>query len=285
MNCNSCNQARTLNFCSDSISIGTFLPDTNYYVYVQNTANSNIIRFEATSDADGLLIITTTDFEFSTQSDYKLWVTLETATNQHDNVLFDVSDGEEIVEDVPCLLLKFEKVVDKDSCCKCLDEQTILLEQSVVPADSPCVCVTQEMIDAWDAAIGGALATVNLVNQQAAIAQTSLFTPTVDGFYQVSWYASVTRVSSNTGTLGGTQGFRLYATDADTNVNKTSLEANNIAGFGQTGDGTTNNQLISGVINCWAKAGQPIEYSFDYLSDGGGLDEMQYNLHIVLRKL
>lgn len=150
MNCNSCSIARPLNHCSDSISIGTFEADTDYFIYLKNISSGNTMRFEATSDADGLLIITTTAIEFVTTSDYELWATLADATNQHDNVLFSLGDGYETVNDVPCLLLKFEKVVDNANCCVCLSEQVILLERSLNPADPICECVTQEDVERWN---------------------------------------------------------------------------------------------------------------------------------------
>lgn len=128
------------------------------------------------------------------------------------------------------------------------------------------------------------LATVDLVNQQAAIPGTALFTPTEDGFYQVSYYASVTQPSDNTGTLGGQNGFTITSTDADSDISTSSPQADVANAFVQTQDGNSPNR-ISGVVNCWAKSGVSIDYAFDYTSDGGGGLEMQYNLHIVLYKL
>lgn len=129
------------------------------------------------------------------------------------------------------------------------------------------------------------VARVNLINQQAAIPETAFYTPTEDGFYQVLWYASVTQASNGTGTLGGATGFQIRSTDADSNFTFLTLPANNPTAFVQTNIGTTNGERISGVINCWAKAGVNIEYAFDYASDGLGGDELKYNLHIVILKL
>lgn len=127
MNCNACYKTRPLNSCSDEIVIGTFAPDTDFYVYLEIVATGNIVRLEATSDGDGLLAINTSEIDFSTVLEYQLWVTLQSATSQHDNETFTASDGEDEVEGITCLLLKFEKVMDGDRCCLCLDSQTILL--------------------------------------------------------------------------------------------------------------------------------------------------------------
>lgn len=127
MNCNACHKTRPLNSCSDEIVIGTFAPDTDFYVYIQTIATGNIIRLEATSDGDGLLSIDTSEINFSDVLQYQLWVTLQSATSQHDNVTFTASDGSEEVEAIECLLLKFENVMDGDECCLCIETQTILL--------------------------------------------------------------------------------------------------------------------------------------------------------------
>lgn len=127
MNCNACHKARPLNSCSDSISIGTFAPDTDFYVYLEIIATGNIIRLEAISDGSGNLSINTSDIDFATTLEYMLWVTLQSATSQHDNVMFTASDGTDSVEGITCLLLKFEKVLDGDLCCLCIDSQTIIL--------------------------------------------------------------------------------------------------------------------------------------------------------------
>jgi hypothetical protein len=127
MNCLACNKTRPLNSCSDEIVIGTFEPNTNYYIYLQIVATGNLTRLEATSENDGLLPIDVTNFDFATTLEYMLWVTLETATNQHDNVSFTATDGTDIVEGVTCLLLNFEKVMDGDRCCLCIGTQTIFL--------------------------------------------------------------------------------------------------------------------------------------------------------------
>lgn len=127
MNCNACHKTRPLNSCSDEIVIGTFQPDTDYYVYLQIIATGNITHLEATSENDGLLPIDVTNIDFATTLEYMLWVTLQSATNQHDNVTFTATDGEDEIEAITCLLLKFEKVMDGDRCCLCIGTQTIFL--------------------------------------------------------------------------------------------------------------------------------------------------------------
>lgn len=131
MNCLACNKTRPLNSCSEEIVIGTFQPDTNYYVYLEIIATGNIMRLEATSENDGLLPINVENIDFNTTLEYMLWVTLQSATNQHDNETFTASDGTDEVEGVTCLLLKFEKVMDGDRCCLCIGTQTIIL----IPTD------------------------------------------------------------------------------------------------------------------------------------------------------
>lgn len=140
MNCNSCFKTRPLNSCSDEIVIGTFAPDTDYYVYLEIIATGNIMRLEATSENDGLLPINTEGIDFATSLEYMLWVTLASATNQHNTVTFTASDGVDVVEGVTCLLLKFEKVMDGDRCCLCIGTQTIILIPSETCDDAPDIC-------------------------------------------------------------------------------------------------------------------------------------------------
>lgn len=125
MNCNSCFKTRPLNSCSDEIVIGTFAPNEDFYVYIQTIATGNIMRLDASSDGSGILSIDTSEINFATTLEYMLWVTLQSATSQHDNVTFSSSDGE--VEGATCLLLNFEKVMDGDICCLCIDSQTIII--------------------------------------------------------------------------------------------------------------------------------------------------------------
>lgn len=129
MNCSACYKTVPLNSCSDEVVIGTFAPNEDFYVYLEIIATGNIMRLAATSDNDGILSIDTSEINFATTLEYKLWVTLQSANNQYGNVIFTSDD----VEGITCLLLNFKKVMDGDTCCLCIDSQTII----VIPPEMP----------------------------------------------------------------------------------------------------------------------------------------------------
>ena len=122
------------------------------------------------------------------------------------------------------------------------------------------------------------VAHVDVLNQTASIAKTTVYAVPAsgEGFYRVSWIASINRAATTSSTLGL---FRTYATDPLDSQEKmwnpvvgyTSLTANAIT------------SCISGVQYCYCKASTNLGYAIDYTSVGA--TTMRYDLHITVEKM
>lgn len=107
----------------------------------------------------------------------------------------------------------------------------------------------------------------------AAIAATTLFTPSTLGLYRVSWVASIQTAATTSSVLGGTNGFQLKYTDGNDSVVKTTVAANSV-----TSTANTTGTSISGVESAYCKASTALQFTMDYTSVG--VTQMNYNLHI-----
>lgn len=118
-------------------------------------------------------------------------------------------------------------------------------------------------------------ASVDVTAQNAAISPTTAYAVPSggSGLYLVSWVATVTQAATTSSVLGGTNGFQIVYTDADTSVTKTSVAANSV-----TSTANTTGTSISGSLVASAAASSNIQYKFDYTSVGATV--MQYNLHV-----
>lgn len=137
-----------------------------------------------------------------------------------------------------------------------------------------CLCGIKTALEALP--VDSEVAVVNLIDQSAAIAATSLYTVTETGFYEVGWNAAVTRAATSSSKLGD---FAVKYNDPSDSVDKTTGSQNNVTA--STGNTTAN--CISGTYTVYAKIGTNINYIMGYTSVGA--TSMLYSLNIrVIKK-
>ena len=126
--------------------------------------------------------------------------------------------------------------------------------------------------------VGSALRT----GLSAAVTATDLVAAgsVIQGFYRVSWVATVTTAASVSSTLGGTNGFQITFTDPGDNVVKTS---NPQSDNHMSSTGNTTATTVSGTLCAYCKVGTALQYAFDYTSSGG--TAMVYNLRVTAELL
>lgn len=123
-------------------------------------------------------------------------------------------------------------------------------------------------------------ASVDLINQAAAIAATTLYAvPASGGMYRVSWVSSVTTAATTSSALGGVNGFQIKYTDADDSVVKSS-PGTIVTGISINATNSAATGNISGCTVVNAKGSTNIQYQMDYTSVG--LTAMVYNLHMKI---
>ena len=120
------------------------------------------------------------------------------------------------------------------------------------------------------------IATIDLVNQAAAITPTTLYAVTAGrpGMYRISWVATVTQAATSSSTLGD---FQILYTDFDTSVVKT-MPGTPVAGVTNNSTNSTSTGTISGCFVAYVAASTTIQYQMGYASSG--VTPMKYNLHI-----
>ncbi len=124
------------------------------------------------------------------------------------------------------------------------------------------------------------VATVDLVNQSAAVTTTTLYAVPAAGagLYRVTYYAKITTVGSSS-TLGGVNGFQVTWTDPTDTTTPTATVADSLT---QVLTGNTTTTADGGSVVISAKASTNIQYAFDYTSSGTA---MQYKLSIRVEYL
>ena len=119
-------------------------------------------------------------------------------------------------------------------------------------------------------------ATVDLTAQSAAISATTVYTPTVTGWFRISVYLKVTTPASASSSLGGTTGVTITYTDGTDSVAQSVV----VGLTSQTGTfvivnaGNSTTTVLYGDIAVYAKTGVAIQYAIDYSSTG--TTAMQY---------
>jgi len=103
MFCN-CEEAYSLPECTDTITIGTLLPNTIYWIHIENTSSGYKYTQEVTSDALGVIVLDSTQPSqafYNERSLYQISVTLpEESTTK--NITIDAIA-------VQCIFLSFYK--------------------------------------------------------------------------------------------------------------------------------------------------------------------------------
>jgi len=121
------------------------------------------------------------------------------------------------------------------------------------------------------------IADVDLVTQGAAVAATTLFTPSVSGFYKINFYLKVTRAATTSSVLGGLT--ITYNDGTDSVAQSVVAQGQTQAGAtGTTNTGNSTTSILSGTLNIWAVSGTAVKYAIAYTSSGGTI--MQYEAHL-----
>jgi hypothetical protein len=125
-------------------------------------------------------------------------------------------------------------------------------------------------------------ATVDLTGQLAAIAPTTLYTPTLTGMFRISAYLKVTTVDATSSTLGPVT---ITYTDGSDSV----AQSNVMMMADQTGAAVTSNSgnttvsILSGSMVIYAFAVTAIQYAVAYASNVPGT--MAYEVHLKLEAM
>ncbi|VVB51239.1 Uncharacterised protein [uncultured archaeon] len=127
------------------------------------------------------------------------------------------------------------------------------------------------------------VAKYDAVTQTAALSGASLLASTpAAGQYRISWAAVVTTADTSgvpSSTLGGTAGFQITYTDADTAASATTQSAASATAFVQTNAGNTVGSQVNGSVTVNTTAASAITFSFGYTTAGAGATAMQYAIH------
>jgi len=128
-------------------------------------------------------------------------------------------------------------------------------------------------------------ATVDLTTQSAAIAATTIYTPTASGLFRLSIFLKVTQAATTSSTLGGAAGVVITYTDATDSVAQsvTALLGKQDGTSGISNAGNTTTTVLQGSMILNAKTGVAIQHAVGYTSSGATV--MQYEVHYKLEAL
>lgn len=121
--------------------------------------------------------------------------------------------------------------------------------------------------------------------QTAAVAATTLFTPTASVPYRVSFYLIVTTVASVSSILGGAGGVVLTYNDATSNVAQSitvPFSDSTAGGIITNNAGNTKTTRLQGTVFINARSGVAVQYAIGYTSTGTA---MQYAYTIVAERV
>ena len=107
MSCNNCTELKTVSLCVNNLTIGTVgSNNTSYNIYFRSAANGMLIKYTATSNGSGLLILSPNDgLIFATNHVYELFVNKTTSSSTGENLTIGA------VTDT-CFKVMFEQVYD-----------------------------------------------------------------------------------------------------------------------------------------------------------------------------
>lgn len=122
MSCTYCTPTKPVIGCTTSLVIGTIeAVSTNVYVYLYNVASNKTSRYTAVSSVAGLVTITIAQ-GLSTNQDYQVWITLQTATNPDEKLTITVEDTEH-----ECLIANFDRIYTSTNLVATAVTQTLSL--------------------------------------------------------------------------------------------------------------------------------------------------------------
>jgi hypothetical protein len=144
---------------------------------------------------------------------------------------------------------------------------TFAVAQEGAPASSPASAITSPVI----------VAKRKAPHQTAAIPTTTLFTPTEDGLYRISAYATLTKVgTANSGSWTFSLG---WTDDAGPQTEQFVLDGS----FNARGPFLNDYNFYGGAVRTFeAKGGTPITYNLD---EDGVSDGSEYSLYYTLEQL
>lgn len=124
------------------------------------------------------------------------------------------------------------------------------------------------------------LATADPTGQTAAIAATTLYTPTATGLFRISIYLQVTQAATTSSILGGATGVVITYNDGDGNVaqSNTAALATTAGAIAVTAAGNTTATNLEGTLVIYARTGVAIQYAIGYTSVG--ITVMKYAAHL-----
>ena len=110
MECINCTRTKPVLSCVTNLRIGTLANSTAYYVYFRNSSSGKFNRLSSTTNGSGLLTAVL-DFDPLANSQYEVWVTLQTA--------------EDI--EATCLFIQFQRVYNSSNTSITATNQTLAL--------------------------------------------------------------------------------------------------------------------------------------------------------------
>jgi hypothetical protein len=124
--CSPCSKLSEIYICGEtSMEIGIVRSvSTVYYVYIQNIANENVVKYSATSDSNGLLTITNSNgFDLAENTFYEIWLNITNDENDREpffvkgisNTCFSVKFSKGIAPDIPAFINRQVYIDDFDT--------------------------------------------------------------------------------------------------------------------------------------------------------------------------
>jgi hypothetical protein len=121
MECINCTRTKPVLSCVTNLRIGTLANSTAYYIYFRNSSSGKFNRLSATSNGSGLLTAVI-DFDPLANSQYEIWVTLQTAEDIDAKETINI-DGIEAT----CLYIQFQRVYNSSNVSISASNQTLAL--------------------------------------------------------------------------------------------------------------------------------------------------------------
>jgi hypothetical protein len=121
MECINCTRTKPVLSCVTNLRIGNLANSTAYYVYFRNSSSGKFNRLSATSNGSGLLTAVI-DFDPLANSQYEIWVTLQTAEDIDAKETINI-DGIEAT----CLYIQFQRVYNSSNVSISATNQTLAL--------------------------------------------------------------------------------------------------------------------------------------------------------------
>jgi hypothetical protein len=121
MECINCTRTKPVLSCVTNLRIGTLANSTAYYVYFRNSSSGKFNRLSSTTNGSGLLTAVL-DFDPLANSQYEVWVTLQTAEDIEAKEAINIGTIE-----ATCLFIQFQRVYNSTNTSITATNQTLAL--------------------------------------------------------------------------------------------------------------------------------------------------------------